>query len=185
MTHATVFIKNNIQFNEELASFIGDQGAIEFLKEKYGENSKEYKNSFYIKEDNKTFSEFLNEFYNEMNLIYNDPNKTKAEKLALKEETIRKYKHEKFLQLRKKFKLKGSYEWFTKLKINNAVIMGFITYERDASLYPKVYEKVGKNVPQMIKFFQEIERKNPSNPKDFMNDYLNGKIQLDLEKTKS
>lgn len=185
MTHATVFIKNNIQFNEELASFIGDQGAIEFLKEKYGENSKEYKNSFYIKEDNKTFSEFLNEFYNEMNLIYNDPNKTKAEKLALKEETIRKYKHEKFLQLRKKFKLKGSYEWFTKLKINNAVIMGFITYERDASLYPKVYEKVGKNVPQMIKFFQEIERKNPSNPKDFMNDYLNGKIQLDLEKVKS
>lgn len=181
MTHATVFIKDNIQFNEELASFIGDQGAIEFLKYKYGENSQEYKNSFYIKEDNKTFSEFLNAFYNEMNAMYKDDTKTEKEKKELKQEIINKYKHEEFLKLKKKFKLKGSYEWFSRLKLNNAVIMGFITYERDSDLYPKLHDKLGHDIIKSIKFFKYIEQKSPQNPKQFLRDYVDGKVEVNLE----
>lgn len=41
LTHGTLYVKNDIQFNENLASFVGDRGAVKFLTWKYGENSKE------------------------------------------------------------------------------------------------------------------------------------------------
>ena len=32
LTHSTIFVKNDVQFNENLASFIGDKGALLFLQ---------------------------------------------------------------------------------------------------------------------------------------------------------
>lgn len=43
LTHGTLYVKNNIQFNENLASFVGDKGAILFLNWKYGETSDQVK----------------------------------------------------------------------------------------------------------------------------------------------
>lgn len=42
MVHATIFVKDNTDFNENLASFIGDTAAYHFLAHKYGKNSTEY-----------------------------------------------------------------------------------------------------------------------------------------------
>src|SRR5688572_21527816 len=42
MSHSTIFIKDSINFNENLASFIGDRGAENFLQFKYGKSSVEY-----------------------------------------------------------------------------------------------------------------------------------------------
>lgn len=42
LTHGTVFVKNDLEFNENLADFIGDYGAKWFLKSKYGEQSENY-----------------------------------------------------------------------------------------------------------------------------------------------
>ena len=42
LTHGTLYVKNNVDFNENLASFVGDRGALIFLEHKYGKGSKEY-----------------------------------------------------------------------------------------------------------------------------------------------
>lgn len=49
MSHATIFVKDSVDFNENLATFIGDRGAEEFLRHKYGEGSREY--TLYMDED--------------------------------------------------------------------------------------------------------------------------------------
>lgn len=49
MSHATIFVKDSVDFNENLATFIGDRGAEAFLIYKYGEESKEYQT--YMQED--------------------------------------------------------------------------------------------------------------------------------------
>jgi predicted aminopeptidase len=49
MSHATIFVKDSVEFNENLATFIGDRGAEQFLMHKYGPDSKEYSN--YLQED--------------------------------------------------------------------------------------------------------------------------------------
>jgi predicted aminopeptidase len=42
MVHATIFVKDSVDFNENLASFIGDTAAYYFLDYKYGKASDEY-----------------------------------------------------------------------------------------------------------------------------------------------
>jgi len=42
LTHATVYLKSNVDLNENLASFIGEQGALRFLAFKYGKESEAY-----------------------------------------------------------------------------------------------------------------------------------------------
>ena len=49
MSHATIFVKDSIEFNENLATFIGDRGAEKFLIHKYGAASRQYIE--YIDED--------------------------------------------------------------------------------------------------------------------------------------
>lgn len=49
MVHATIFVKDSIDFNENLATFIGDRGAEQFLIATHGKNSAEY--ITYIGED--------------------------------------------------------------------------------------------------------------------------------------
>lgn len=39
ITHANIFLKDSLTFNENLASFIGEQGAILFVTKKYGQDS--------------------------------------------------------------------------------------------------------------------------------------------------
>ena len=41
LTHGTLFVKDSVTFNENLASFIGDKGAVMFLEKKYGKDSNE------------------------------------------------------------------------------------------------------------------------------------------------
>lgn len=56
LTHGTLFVKNNLELNENLASFIGDQGAIHFLKFKYGLDSEELRTYEYSKKYNDAYS---------------------------------------------------------------------------------------------------------------------------------
>lgn len=51
LSHGTIFVKNNVEYSENLANFIGDQGAYLFLKTKYGATSKEYLEFWYGNED--------------------------------------------------------------------------------------------------------------------------------------
>jgi predicted aminopeptidase len=43
MVHATLFVKDSVDFNENLASFIGDRGAEKFLIATYGDTSLHYR----------------------------------------------------------------------------------------------------------------------------------------------
>lgn len=49
MSHATIFVKDSVDFNENLATFIGDRGAEQFLINRYGRDSREYQE--YMAED--------------------------------------------------------------------------------------------------------------------------------------
>ncbi|MEL6537153.1 MAG: aminopeptidase [Bacteroidota bacterium] len=39
LTHATIFVRDSVEFNENLATFIGERGAEKFLAKRYGEES--------------------------------------------------------------------------------------------------------------------------------------------------
>ncbi len=50
LVHATIFVKDSAEFNENLASFIGDRGAEVFMRYRFGVESPEYQR--YVREEN-------------------------------------------------------------------------------------------------------------------------------------
>src|SRR5687768_6870498 len=89
MSHATIFIKDSIDFNENLATFIGDRGAEKFLITNYGINSPEYKTYFGEDEDYLKFADHMLRGSEKLDSLYNTMSETtplekkKAQKAAL------------------------------------------------------------------------------------------------------
>jgi predicted aminopeptidase len=59
MVHATLWVKDSVDFNENLASFIGDTAAYHFLEYKYGKESKPYITYLYEDQDYRKFSRYI------------------------------------------------------------------------------------------------------------------------------
>jgi predicted aminopeptidase len=59
LTHGTIYLKSSVDYNENLASFIGDKGAEKFLLFKYGPESSQYKEYEQSKADRKVFNEYI------------------------------------------------------------------------------------------------------------------------------
>ncbi len=59
MTHATIYIRNDVEFNENLANFIGDKGALLFLESKFGKESEEYIDFNKINSDDELFGQYM------------------------------------------------------------------------------------------------------------------------------
>jgi hypothetical protein len=59
MVHSTIFIKDNADFNENLASFIGDTASYYFLANKYGRSSKQYLQYLHEDQDYRKYSRHI------------------------------------------------------------------------------------------------------------------------------
>lgn len=91
MSHATIFVKDSVDFNENLATFIGDRGTERFLIAKYGAQSEEYLS--YIGED-ADYIKYVDHMLRAGNLLdslYNtfDESMSLTEKKSRKETMIR------------------------------------------------------------------------------------------------
>lgn len=59
MVHATIFVKDDVDFNENLASFIGDTASYYFLASKYGKSSAEFTQYWQQDQDYRKFSRHI------------------------------------------------------------------------------------------------------------------------------
>ena len=59
MVHSTIFVKDSIDFNENLATFIGDRGTEKFLISKFGPDSKEYQTYLHEDDDYLKFTDHM------------------------------------------------------------------------------------------------------------------------------
>jgi predicted aminopeptidase len=92
LTHATLYIKNNVEYNENLASFVGDHGAREFLRYKFGTDSPQYRTYEHSKKNQAKYiqhilhgADLLDSLYKSFTYAYD-----KADKEKLKKELIQK-----------------------------------------------------------------------------------------------
>ena len=128
LTHGTLYVKNNIQFNENLASFVGDKGAILFLNWKYGDSSvevQEYLGDFSdmakVRNHLLRGTEELNVFYSSQDAAFVMRNKQKEiERIILSLDTITLYNKGKLNAVISDAK-----------SINNTFFTGFLTYRKE------------------------------------------------------
>ena len=71
MVHATVFVKDDVDFNENLADFIGDTAAYYFLKSKFGADSKQYLDYLHSDQDYRNFTKHILGGTQSLDSLYN------------------------------------------------------------------------------------------------------------------
>ncbi len=91
LVHATIFVENEIEFNENLASFIGTKGAEEFLKMEFGDSSEYLDEYLFSEKDSKWFTAHLLLGADHLDSLYSSfkEGMTIEEKMAMKNSAIR------------------------------------------------------------------------------------------------
>ena len=172
LLHATIYLKNHSQFNEELAEFVGSEGArlyIEKAKSKAlnrdcpdGEDSAG-KEAEEARADSETFRSFIRSLIEELDGVYKSEI-TREEKLRLKEEIIKEAKQRFNENYNAMFKT-DNYQNFAEVPINNAYLELFRLYYEEDRYYKELYEKTGRNLPAFIAAAKTIKVKRKGNPK--------------------
>ncbi len=155
LTHGTLFIKDNLQYNENLANFVGEEGAKQFLLHKYGVGSPEYKNYQQSQPDYEQFANYTLSFTKTLDSLYNsfDEQMTYEEKSVLKNEYIERY----ILGMDSlEFTNPRYYGYFKNFHPNNAFFMAFVRYRASKNQFREQFEnEFGSNFVNYITYLKE------------------------------
>ncbi len=154
MTHATIYFKGQTDLNEQIATFVGNQGAIDFLTEKYGKESKEVAEAIQCQEDDLLFSQWIDEACQELSDFY-AKEASRDEKLKKREGLFHRLKGD-FKGMMVSFKTE-SYKNFEKVDLNNAVLLAYRRYIHRLENFQALYRYFGEDLRTMIGFLQEIQ----------------------------
>jgi len=146
--HATVFIKGQVQFNEELAEFVGIQGARLYIQSRYGEDSEQYREIFSSEEDSQNYVAFIQELAAELEAVYSSTI-SREEKLAEKERVIAEAQERFDREYESRFS-NDNYRDFSQMSINNAYIEFFRLYHAQDNFFADLYERSGQCLPAFI-----------------------------------
>lgn len=160
LTHGTLYVKNNVDFNENLASFVGDKGALKFLSFKYGIKSPEYKNYEKSRISSKIYTKLVLDYSQKFDSLYRSFNENDSFENKSKRKKMMFFQFEKELQ---QFVDTFGRKNARKLKIehlNNTYIMDVKRYKQGTDDFEKEFStKFNSNFNLYISY---LKAKYPS-----------------------
>lgn len=171
-THATIYLKGQAQFNEELATYIGNKGALEFIKSKYGEDSEEYRNAIYASRDRQTYGTIMKKLVKDLDQIYQSDESPES-KLEKKQQTIDTFRQNIKNNYDSIFET-SNYRNLGNMKINNASLAVWMTYTFDVDLFEQLYRKKGSSLKDLMDYIRTF-KKLKGDPKVHIREFLNKK----------
>jgi predicted aminopeptidase len=154
MTHATIYFKGQTDLNEQIATFVGNQGAIDFLIEKYGKGSEEVAEAIHCQEDDLLFSRWIDQACQELSDFY-AREASRDERLKGREGLFRRLK-EDFKEMMASFKTE-SYKNFEKVDINNAVLLAYRRYIHRLDSFQILYEQLERDTRKVVEYFKALQ----------------------------
>lgn len=127
LTHGTLFVKDSVEFNENLATFIGDEGAKRFLWTRFGERSEEFKTYVQSKEDYANYTHHILRGCDALDSLYAtfEPHYSHSKKLKQKQDMIEKIMDTVDTIT---FHNPDRFAWRNATRPNNAFFMSYIRY---------------------------------------------------------
>ncbi len=139
-THATLFVKGQAQFNEELATFVGEEGALAWLRDARGADSLDYRSALDEIADSQTFVALLRGLAGALDREYRAPF-SREEKLAAKRRIIEGFTRD-FESLKgMRFRTETSRS-MSPPPVNNAYLSLYSLYSDDVPLIREYWRKV-------------------------------------------
>jgi predicted aminopeptidase len=160
LVHATIFIKGQVKFNEELAEFIGSEGARLYVETRYGKDSGEYRDIFSSDVNSDSYVAFIQELIAKLQILYSS-DIGREEKLTEKERIINEEKKRFEAEYNKLFS-NENYMGFLELPVNNAYLELFRLYHTEDNFYVDLYERSGRDLAAFVVAAKTITKKgNP------------------------
>lgn len=152
MSHATIYVKDSSDFNENLASFIGDAGAREFLRHAYGPGSSELEEFVREDKDYRRRAGHLLRGASKLDSLYNAiSNKPDSEKQSEKETMIRK-----IIEAMDTLLAPGQPPYRPEKLPNNTLFMSFLRYQgRQSGLEIHCNRAFGGDIRKMIEHYRK------------------------------
>ena len=154
--HTTLYIKNNADFNERLAVFIGNKGAEQFYLQREGENSPTLQSLRDESADDQLFSEFISE---ELTLLENWYQNLDS---SQRNEDLR---NDRLKSIQVKFQTKilpqmktKSYHKFHELQLNNARLLIYRTYMQDLKDFEQLFQLLGGDWKKFLEACFDLEK---------------------------
>ena len=160
LTHGNLFVKDSVEFNENLASFFGDQGARRFLEYKYGLNSEEGRRYHQRQLDQQKFTahilhgaSLLDELYTSQgeemahNLRYS-PKRKLLDEIIGSADSLSLYEADRY-----RLYLENS-------KVNNAFFMSYLRYRSDITVFEQTLKSDFEG--DLKRYFEHLKQEYPS-----------------------
>lgn len=160
LTHANLFVKDSVEFNENLASFFGDHGARMFLEHKFGSNSMEGLIYEQKHADQRKFTSHILSGAVQLDSLYTAQGEDMADNLRYgpkrdllikiidSADTLDLYEKDRYLL------------YLERSKVNNAFFMSYLRYRSDFSFFEKELKTKFKG--DLKEYFQYFRQKHPS-----------------------
>lgn len=155
MVHATIYVKDSSDFNENLASFIGDRGAEEFLLKTFGDTSKTYREYMFEDSDYRRVTGHMLRATQQLDSLYNTF--TEKDPVPLKKERKQQF-IQRIVDRMDTLSLSGDrkrQQRMSKKLPNNTYFMSFKTYEsKHDSMKEEWIATFHKNLKAMINHYK-------------------------------
>ena len=155
MTHTTLYVKGQGEFNEGLAVLVGKVGAVRFLEKNYGFSNHLTIEAKKALEDEAVFSGFLATLFERLELLYNSP--IGYQEKLIEREKIFSEALVAFGRVAQTLKTRR-FIHFGRGGLNNAYLMSVGLYHRHFHLFETVLQKQGGSVKGMLAFFQGLSK---------------------------
>lgn len=154
LTHATLFVKNEIEFNENLAAFIGEKGAALFLKSLYGDSSTQHLEYLQSLADQRLLTRVILQGASQLDSLYGtfSPEMSTALKDTLKSQAIRQIVADLSSA---PFHHPGYRQLFSTTLPNNAYFMAHRRYHSQEDSIRAIYQSHGSNIKVMLHAMKE------------------------------
>ncbi len=168
MAHATLYFKGETDFNEQLATFVGNRGSVEFLTDKFGAGSKEVREALDYQEDDLIFARWIDWAYRQLSEFYENPI-SREEKLKRREEVFNRIM-ENFREIKSQFRT-NCYQDFDKKKLNNAVLIAHRRYLYRLDRFEALYEYLGSDMKRFLRFLKKV-KSSKENPHTYLERWM-------------
>jgi predicted aminopeptidase len=153
LLHNTVYRANSTSFNESLATFVGRQGAVEFLRAEYGPDSDlpAIATAFYA--DTDAVNAFLMQLYANLQDYYAQP-LSRAEKIAGRDAVFQAGRDEFAADVQPKLHYPDVFVNYTDFPTSNAWMLINYRYNLDLDVFAAVYAATGSDWAAALDVFR-------------------------------
>ena len=159
LTHGTLYVKDGVSYNENLANFVGNMGAKRFLVNKYGVSSEQYRSYLQSRSDRKLFTEYALQQAENLDSLYQNfsENTPEEEKKTRKEAFI-----DSFIEGLQAlaFYNDGYYRYFDDERPNNTFFMSRRRYSGQQGQFKQ--ELIADFGGDLRKYLAYLKEKHPS-----------------------